>query len=91
MSVRHLLVTAADEPRMRLWIRTTMVANWIEGRPNRHGTETWSVTIMDVHADPFLELARRMDGVTVEEIEGAGDDESYRLLVGAPGRGWGEP
>lgn len=91
MTVRHLLVTAPDlHTRMRLWLPSAYVANWLEGRPNRHGTETWAVTIFDEHAETFLANARTL-GVTVEEIDGAGDDESYRLLVGAPGSGWADP
>jgi hypothetical protein len=88
MPVRHLLVTAPDQVRLRLWLPTAMVANWIEGRPNRHGSETWAVTVMDGDADSFLQLAERL-AVTVEEIDSADGGESYRLLVGAPGSGWG--
>jgi hypothetical protein len=89
MSVRHFLVTAPDEMRMRMWINTTY-ANWLEGRPNRNGGETWSVTVFGEHAGHFIEVALAMS-VTLEEIEGAGDAEQYRLLVGDPGTGWGEP
>jgi hypothetical protein len=89
MSVRYFLVTAPDETRMRMWINTTY-ANWLEGRPNRNGGETWSVTVFGEHASHFIEVALAMS-VTLEEIEGAGDAEQYRLLVGDPGTGWGEP
>lgn len=45
------------------------------------------MTCFDEHASGFLEAARNT-GVTVEEIEGAGDGERYLLLVGDPGTGW---
>lgn len=47
----------------------------------------WLATVFDQQAEGFLTAARTV-GVTVEEIEGGGDTESYRLLVGEPGTGW---
>jgi hypothetical protein len=99
MTVRYLLVTAPDDARMTLWAASSLYANWIEGRPNRHGSETWYVTLADGTqrrpvglGDAFLAVAAKL-GATVEEIEDRPDtwDESYRLLVGAAGTGWAEP
>lgn len=91
MSVRYFLVTAPDdEARIRMWINTTAYANWLEGRSNRHGGETWAVTVFGEHASHFMEVARAVP-VTLEEIEGSGDDERYQLLVGDPGTGWHNP
>jgi hypothetical protein len=87
MSVHSLLVTAAEGPKFDQWLVTATYANWIEGRENPRGGETWHVTCFDENFDDFLGAARRT-GVTVEEIDGAGDEERYRLLVGEPGTGW---
>lgn len=89
MALRRLLVTADDQTRLALWLPLATVANWIEGRPHprRPGVETWSVTVFDPDTDLLLEAARRA-GATVEEIDGADDDETYRLLVGTAGSGW---
>lgn len=90
MSVHRLLVTASVEDRMRMWVAVGPYSNWIDGRSNRHGTETWLVTVLGEHVEYFLDVARRVP-VTVEEVEDAGDDERYRLVIGEPGTGWGEP
>jgi hypothetical protein len=89
--VRRFLVSGLVEGRMRMWAATGSYTNWIEGRENRHGTETWLVTVFDEHGSYFLDAAR-VCPVTLEEITGAGDDESYEMLFGDPGTGWaGEP
>lgn len=84
--VHRFLVTAPLGDRMDVWAATGTVANWIEGRGPAE-RETWLVTCMGEHAGFFLEVARKRD-VTVEEIEGAGDDERYVLRAGEPGTGW---
>lgn len=93
MAVRFLLVTApSTRGRLTLWMATSLYANWIEGRPHprREGIETWKVTVIDgAHATALLDVAGRL-GATVEEIDGADEDETYRLLVGTPGSGWAE-
>ena len=89
MSVHRFLVTASVDDRMKAWLNTCAYANWIEGRENRHGSETWMVTVLGEHAEHFLEVARQVNA-TVEEIEGADDTERYLLRVGEPGSGWAE-
>jgi hypothetical protein len=86
MSVHRFLVTAPIGERMDMWAVTAIFANWIEGR-GPEDRETWLVTCFDEHAQGFLEAGRR-SGVTVEEVEGAGDDERYVMRVGEPGTGW---
>lgn len=88
MSVHRFLVTAEQGPKFDLWPHTAMYANWIEGRENPRGGETWLVTVFGEDTDRFLAAARATSGVTVEEIDGAGEQERYRLLVGEPGTGW---
>jgi hypothetical protein len=87
MSVARYLVTATDEQKWQMWEQTAAVANWIEGRPNPRGGETWLVTVFGEHAEDVLDIARAV-GATVEEIQGAGDTEAYELRVGEPGTGW---
>jgi hypothetical protein len=84
--VRRLLVTAPIGERMDMWAATAVFANWIEGR-GPENRETWLVTCFGEHAPGFLDAARKI-GVTVEQVEGAGDDERYVMLVGEPGTGW---
>ena len=91
--VRRYLVTADVRPRIEVHLYTGMYANWIEGRAAPGATkdndrETWLVTVYGEHADNFLNAARGVPGVTVEEIEGADDTETYLLRVGEPGTGW---
>jgi len=90
VSVHTFLVTAPEPARLDLWADTAPVTNWIEGRIKdgaTDGAETWLVTCFDVNAPDFLATARAI-GVTVEEIEGGGDNETYILRVGKPGTGW---
>ncbi|MGB3443869.1 MAG: hypothetical protein WBA97_34460 [Actinophytocola sp.] len=84
--VHRYLITAPADLKMDLWATTGMFANWLEGRENGD-RETWLATVFDKQAEGFL-IAARTVGVTVEEIEGGGDTETYRLLVGEPGTGW---
>jgi hypothetical protein len=88
MGVHAFLVTGDNETRRAMWQITATYANWLEGRgrPERPG-ETWQVMVFDEQAEHFLSAARRV-GATVEEIDGAGDDERYVLRVGEPGTGW---
>ena len=86
MTVHRYLVTGGEDQKWDAWLPTAAFANWIEGRENGD-RETWLVTCMGEQADFFLAAARDA-GVTVEEIEGAGDGESYALVVGEPGSGW---
>lgn len=87
MSVHRYLVTGTEDQKWDAWLPTAPYANWIEGRENGEDRETWLVTCMDEHAEFFLNSARTA-GATVEEIEGAGDSETYTLVTGAPGSGW---
>lgn len=86
MTVHSYLVTGSEDQKWDAWLPTASYANWIEGRENGD-RETWLVTCFDDSRAAFLTAAKDA-GVTVEEIEGAGDDESYKLLVGEPGTGW---
>jgi hypothetical protein len=90
MSVHAYLVTTPPDEHLDLWAATAPVANWIEARSGRNGT-TWQVMVMGDNGPQFLDIARKMGGITVEEIEGAGGDERYVLLVGEPGTGWEPP
>jgi hypothetical protein len=82
MSVHRYLVTAPDGPRLNMWSRTAPYANWLDGRE-----QTFLVTCFDENSEQFL-AAARTTGVTVEEIQGGDDTETYELLVGEPGTGW---
>lgn len=84
--VHRYLITAPADLKMTMWAATGMFANWLEGRENGD-RETWLATVFDQQSEGFLIAARNV-GVTVEEIEGGGDTESYRLLVGETGTGW---
>lgn len=76
---------------MALWAASSLYANWLEGRENRHGSKTWLVTVFDEHAGHFLDAARAISApVTVELIDSADDTERYMLEVGKPGTGWAE-
>lgn len=88
--VHSYLVTAPPGEHMGLWAATATVTNWIEGRAGRNGT-TWQVMVMGGNGPAFLEVARKLGGITVEEIEGAGDEERFVLVVGEPGTGWTAP
>lgn len=86
--VHRYLVTASTDLKMHTWSVTGMFSNWLEGRISKNrGRETWLVTVFDQDSARFLE-ACELIGVTVEEIEGSGDTESYVLRVGEPGTGW---
>lgn len=86
MTVHCYLITSSFDERMDLWSATAMVANWIEGR-GPEGRETWQVMVYGEHSEAFLDAARKA-AVTVEEVHGAGDSETYELLIGEPGTGW---
>lgn len=86
MAVHRYLVTANDAQKWHLWQATAAAANWIDGRTHDR-SETWLVTVYGEHTAAFLEAARAA-GATVEEIQGAGDTETYELRVGEPGTGW---
>lgn len=87
MTVHGYLVTASVHLKMDLWAATAAFSNWIEGRENGADRETWQVMVYDEDSASFLAAAERL-AITVEEIEGSGDTETYRLLVGEPGTGW---
>lgn len=91
MTVHRYLVTGEDDQRMAAWTSTAFYANWIEGRrtQGRAAAETWIVTCFADNSEAFLATAKA-SGVTVEEIEGSGDAETYKLLVGEPGSGWAQ-
>ncbi len=84
--VHRFLVTASADLKMDTWAATGMFSNWLEGRDNGD-RETWLVTVFAADGESFLQAARNV-GVTVEEIEGGGESESYILRVGEPGTGW---
>lgn len=94
MTVHRLLVTAYPDVRAAVWAATALSANWLECRdhPARDGAQTCLVTVFAEQLPDFLDLARQVNDtagpVTVEEIHGAGDDETYTLLLGEPGTGW---
>lgn len=88
MTVHRFLVTADVDPRLQVWAQTAPYANWIEGRENKRGGDTFLVTVFAAQGEDFLSAARDHSGVTVEEIEGAGDTETYVLRVGEEGTGW---
>jgi hypothetical protein len=85
--VHAYLVTTPPGEHMDLWAATATVANWIERRVGRNGA-TWQVMVIGDAGPQFLDIARKLGGITVEEIEGSGDDERFVLLVGEPGTGW---
>lgn len=87
MSVRRFLVTAPVGDRMDVWAATSTYANWIEGRGPQE-RETWLATCPGQYAEHFIAAARCRPDLTVEEIQGAGDDERYELVAGQPGTGW---
>lgn len=88
MTVHRFLVTADPGERLDVWAATCAYANWIEGRENKRGGDTFLVTVFSAQGEKFLDVARTYSGVTVEEIEGAGDNETYALRVGEEGTGW---
>jgi hypothetical protein len=73
--------------------RRAAVAEYIEGE----GDMTCHVMVPDDHAEAFLVIGRNLNDLprkdrvrtlTVERINGSGEDETYELLVGEPGSGW---
>lgn len=86
MTMHCYLVTAPMGLRMDTWAAAAMFTNWIEGR-GPEDRQTWQVMCPGDYSHSFLTAARAI-GVTVEEIEGAGDDERYVMLAGEPGSGW---
>lgn len=90
MTVHAYLVTGDDQQRVTAWMASCTYANWLEGRELPAARETWQVMVMDAHSGPFLDACRAA-GVTVQEIHGSGDDETYELLIGADGTGWPAP
>lgn len=85
--VHRFLVTAPIGQRIDIWAVTGRYANWIEGRGPAE-RETWLVTCFDQHAARFRRTCAARDKTTLEEIEGAGDDERYTLVSGNPEAGW---
>lgn len=88
--VHAYLVTTPPDEHFGLWAATATVANWIGSCAGRNGT-TWQVMVMGDSGPAFLEAARKLGGITVEEVEGAGEGERFVLLVGEPGTGWKAP
>lgn len=86
VTVHRYLVTGDEDQRMDTWSPTAGYTNWIEGSENGN-RETWLVTCYAEHAKAFLRDAEAA-GVTVEQINGAGDTETYTLVIGNPGSGW---
>lgn len=90
VGVHRFLVTARDDSRIDLWSNTAAYANWLGGREHPSGGQTWLVTVFAEHGQLFLDAAAAL-GVTVEELDGAGDNEEYVLRTGEPGTGWAPP
>lgn len=84
--VHAYLVTCDFEARMSIWSASALYANWLEGRQrDPKDNETWQVMVMDDQAERFLETAKKLGNITVEEIVGM---DGYDLKVGEPGTGW---
>jgi hypothetical protein len=88
--VHAYLVTTPQDEHFGLWVATATTSNWIESRLGKNGV-TWQVMVPGECAPQFLDAARKLGGITVEEIEVAGGDERFVLLVGEPGTGWAPP
>jgi hypothetical protein len=87
--VLHFLVTTDNRAeRVSFSLHTAAITVWVEGRENRHGTETWLVAVLPRYRERFLNVARRNRHITVEEIYFEGDQERYRLHVGEEDTGW---
>jgi hypothetical protein len=89
--VRGFLVTVNPQRRIDLWMKMAYYSNWLDARINARGTETWHVMVVGEAVDEFLAAARDEGGITIEEIIGAGDNETFELRVGEPGTGWRKP
>lgn len=88
-NIARVLLTTSEQGRLVAWAKTASIANWIEGRRNYHGSKTWIITVGASDFERFMELVKGIDNaVTVERIHGAGDSETYEMLVGTPGEGW---
>lgn len=71
-TVHRYLITTPIGEHHGVWMATGSVANWLEGRENGEGRETWLVTVFSEDAELVLDAARKA-GVTVQEVLGAGD------------------
>lgn len=92
MSVHAYLVTTRnDSHRLDLWQLTGWTANWLEGRDGKHG-QTWQVMVPGEYAAQFRAAVADLNAagrdITLEEIHGAADHETYELLAGQPDSGW---
>lgn len=95
-SVRRFLVTDAEQQidgvmcvsqLVRAFhVAVSHVANAIETR-TRNGRTTTIYTVMSSRAERVLGVAREL-GLTVQEVEGSWERETYPYLVGAVGSGW---
>lgn len=79
---RYLVTTPDPEARQDFHLRVGFVGNVIDQR-----SDTVFYTVMGENAEGFLEAAREV-GVTVEELHGGGESETYELLIGEAGSGW---
>ena len=88
--IERLLVTGKFEAVKPIWLGTGSYANWVESREHPHNPEwkTWLVTVFGEDYERFVAMAQACGGVTVEVIEGAGETETYRLVLGKEGTGW---
>lgn len=80
--VNGYLVTGAEHERMQLWRTSCHVTNWLDLRD-----QTAHVMVFDENLSQFLANAGQF-GLTVQRIDGAGDDERYEILVGEESDGW---
>jgi hypothetical protein len=81
-SVHGYLVTGDEGPREGLWRTSCHVTNWLDLRG-----QTAHVMVFDENLNQFLANAAQF-GLTVQRIEGAGEDEHYQILVGDEADGW---
>jgi hypothetical protein len=80
--VLRLLATANRGSMVQFQLRTGLLANFLETRGR-----TTIFTLMSEHFGDILEEAK-MHGVTLQKIDGAGDNESYTLVHQGELPGW---
>jgi hypothetical protein len=89
--VTRFLVSGEQTPEMKIQMASSSYANWIEGRPNHHGTTSWLVTVYDTERERFIHAARVVGDLTLQTLDwmdlGYGQKrEVYEILMGD--KGW---